>query len=785
MKFNRRRFLQGSAVTATALAAANKIPAMEVELGNHSYNYIKRAPRQRVFSCSPLTPHDNPVEAWVENDPLAEPNPLSGQRGPQVVEISGVTESNRSRGRVNAAEASAWLQLTDGDRLSTPLQRVGKRGSGRWQPISWEAALQQIGKVMAGSRPQAIALLRGKDTSAGVWQRFLHTFGSNTLVDLDGNANRTAAWQSVWGSAPAIPDLAESGYILNFGSNFFVSRPDYAADAIDGKRFHRARLVTFDPRCSKTAGLSSEWVAVRPGSDGAIALAMTRYLLDIGLADTAAIERLSNLTAERLKQELQPYTLEFAEQVSGAPALAIRRIAHEFADSGRGSVITGAGISRHSNGYDTERAIMLLSLVTGMIEVHGGSCVPRQLELGAIEPVPPAVTGANPVQDPCRFPIEAGKRYPVDILFGYNTNPAFEAPAAALWRSTLADQKRIGFFVAIGSYRNETFDLADLILPETHWLERNEPVSGQGSLLPWVGIRQRVVPPPSDRIRELREILRDIVNASGTDDDSRRRYWQFQDTQEWLGMQLDGVAGLKKAGGWKLMAAHSGVWPIYGYLHPVMRRIVDEQGEEVHARYGMPVTLRFADVPQWQPPADSTVTKGELTLLVHDSDYRAGDGAANNKIMAEILLANHLHIHTGAAQQLGIRDGDLVRVASATGYLVTHARVTEAIHPAVVGMHRDGGHWGVGGIAAGRAGPEHPQAAANIDRDIAHNLWWEDPGVHPMDLIAPVFDPHGGAAFATPVRVTRAKAGDRYGMVKIDMQALRAQAPGRTDETAG
>ncbi len=771
MGLSRRRFLQVSAAVASALGYRRKASAMEMALGDQSYNFIKRQPRTRVFSCSPLPLHDNPVEAWVEDDPNTV-NLLTGKPGRQVVEISGITESNRSRGRVSAADAASWLQLSDGDRLMQPLKRVGARGSGKWQPISWQQALEEIGVAIKNSPPEAVALLRGKDTSAGAWDRFLHTIGSSTVIELDDAANRRAALRMVWGVGDSIPDLAHSHYILNFGTNFLVSQPDYAAEALDGRFFRRARIVSFDPRCSKTAGLSDEWVQVRPGTDGVVALAMTRYLLEKGWADEAAIERLSNLSAVRLYQELKPYTLEYAAEVSGVPALTIRRIAREFAESERGCILTGAGTSGHANGYDTERALMLLPLVIGALEIRGGNCLPRYLDLGEIEPVPPLPSSGNPARNPYQFPFEAGKQYPVNVLFGYNTNPAFAAPSAALWRRTLADQSRVGLFVGIGTFRNETWELADIILPETHWLERNEPVRGEGSLLPWVGLRQRVVDSPG-QVRELREILRDIVLASG--DRGQARYWKFSDSREWLGEQLNGVAGLKKDGGWELVARHSGVWPIYGYLHPVLRRIVDEQGEEVLPQYGRPVKLNLDPFPHWKAARDTAAGEGELTLLVHASDYHAGDASANNKVMVEMTLANHLHINARTAANLGISDGDLVRVSSKAGFLVTRARVTQSIRPEVVAMHRDGGHWSIGGVASGKAGPKHEDTPVTPDHDIAHNLWWSDSGVHPVDLIVPVFDQQGGGpASATPVKVKKAEDRDIYGTVNVDTSALLA-----------
>lgn len=777
MKINRRQFLKGSAAaaaSATALGTAKDASAMEMALGNASYNYIKRGEkRERVFTCSPLHAHDNPMYAWVDDDPTMPINPLTRKQEKQVVELSGVTESVRSRGRASAAELTAWMQLYDGDRMIYPLKRTGPRGSGQWERISWHQAYGEIAKALSNAKSEAIALMRGRDTSAGSWERFLHTLGSNTVIDLDGLANQKNAWQNTWQADVSVPDLAHSHYILNFGTNFFVSQPHYAAEALDGKFLRRARIITFDPRCSKTAGLSDEWISLKPGTDGVVALAMARYLLDMGWANDESIRRHSNLTVEQLQEELKDYTLEHAAKISDVPAETIRRIAREYGESGMGCVLTGAGTSNHSNGYDTERAIMLLPLVAGFLENRGGNCLPRQIELGAIEPVPPAPANSNPVKNPNQFPQEAGKEYAVDVLFGYNTNPAFEAPSSALWRQALADEARVKFFVAIGTLKNETWEMADIVLPEAHWLERNEPVQGSGSLLPWVGLRQQAVTPPN-RVKELREIHRDIIQRMS--DPTRWQYWKFDNTREWLAMQLDGIPGLKQDGGFELMAKHSGVWPIYGYLHPEVRRIVDEQGEEVMPEYGKPVRMNFNTFPHWKPARDVVTADNELLLLVHDSDYHAGDESANNKVIAENSLANHLNINFTTARKMGIHDGDLIRVTSRVGYIVTLAHTTQTVRPEIVSMHRDGGHWGIGGIATGKAGPKHEEAAANIDADIGHNLWWTDAGVHPMDIILPVFDETGGgAATATAVIVSKAEAGDVYGKVNVGTSALEAE----------
>ena len=118
LKINRRQFLKYSAAATTAIGVSSKAQAMELALGNDSYNYIKRgAPRERVFSCSPLHPHANPVEAWVDDDPMAPNNPLTNKKGRRIVEISGVTrikpqQRTNQRGRIDQLDATRrWRSL--------------------------------------------------------------------------------------------------------------------------------------------------------------------------------------------------------------------------------------------------------------------------------------------------------------------------------------------------------------------------------------------------------------------------------------------------------------------------------------------------------------------------------------------------------------------------------------------------------------------------------------------------------------------------------------------------
>ena len=137
----------------------------------------------------------------------------------------------------------------------------------------------------------------------------------------------TYLWETDWD----LNDVENSKYILNFGSNAFEAHQGHVpfANRIQNGRFNNgAKLVTFDVRLSNTAGTSDEWFAPFPGTDGAVALAMSHTIIAEGRQDEDFIRTWTNVTVDELKEHLAPYTPQWAEKVSGVRAADIRRIAH-------------------------------------------------------------------------------------------------------------------------------------------------------------------------------------------------------------------------------------------------------------------------------------------------------------------------------------------------------------------------------------------------------------------------------------------------------------------------
>lgn len=780
-RLTRRQFLQIGGATLAAGALPNELAqAMELDQGGRSYSYARVAldRKKTAYTVSPFSKLKTPQQIFFEDG--------------KVVSSAGFLDHPATRGRCAPVDLVAHLTASDPDRLLFPLKRDGKRGEGRWKKITWQQALEEIAKGMQAATAKsasAVWLLRGEDSSDGAWKRFMNTVGSPSVVGLTDDASKKAGQMATWGEEMEVPDFANARYVLNFGSNLMETFPAYAGALADGRADKRAKLVTFDPRLSMTAGRSDEWVPVLPGSDGVVALAMANVIMQEGLADTAFINAWTNVKADVLAKHLAQFTPEMAEQESGVKAETIRRIAIEFASEKPATVFSYRGASSHANGTETERACMLLPIITGNIEVKGGYCLPRRIKWDEVKPVPSEPSRHAAESRPALFPYAARSgQAKVGVLFSYGCNPAHNAAAAPYWSEALKDEKAVPLAVAIGTHMSETAALADIVLPEASYLECNEPVSSP-SLFPWLAVRTPVVDLPGE-VRELKVILRDIVQA--VDKDGHRgmkKYWEFENAEEWLAKSLEGIAALKADGGIDTVK-DNGVWPAYGSLDAKTGKVLDKDGKPLRAEYGKYKKAGFATaskkieiatsasrkggaegMPSWRKPANLAPAgdKAKLFLVTFAPPSHAAIASANNKYLVEKTHFNHCQINKKTAQGLGIKDGDLVRVTSAVGHLVTRAQVTQSIHPQVVAMAAGFGHTAGGRVARkeSRRIPEWEVVAE--DRDVRFNLWWEDSGVNVAAIIPAFADAaSGSAAMACAVGVEKAAAGDNYGDVKVD-----------------
>ncbi len=488
-------------------------------------------------------------------------------KGDRLLKIEGNPNDPNSRGHLCARGQAGLNHLYHPERLLFPMRRVGKRGEGKWKRISWDEALDEIAAklkaVRQSGRPEEFAFHQGRQRSKDALKRFLDAFGTSTQLShralCSGNrraANLTYLWESDWD----LNDVEHSKYILNFGSNAFEAHQGHVpfATRIQNGRFKNgAKLVTFDVRLSNTAGASDEWFAPFPGTDGAVALAMSHAILAEGLHDEVFLKDWTNVTIRELREQLEEFTPAWAESVSGIPAETIRRIAIEFAEAAPAcTTMCNRGSSAHINGYYNDRAIGLLNAVVGSVGKKGGRC---WSPWGGLDPVvkppamPPGAKTWSVLEDPPEYPLSnvwrrmrVGELIYLYLLQGraklqaymtYNLDSPLTWPEESLTQQVLTDEECIEFHVCINCFYNETAHYADIVLPWATYLERWDlDARGSYNLKPYVGLRTPMVKPLGES-RDVRDFFPELARRIG----DGMKQWYQESVEEYMEQWASGV----------------------------------------------------------------------------------------------------------------------------------------------------------------------------------------------------------------------------------------------------
>ncbi len=775
IKLSRRTMLKLVASMPAISGIGTALASVDIKPGK-SVGYYKVTARRPVPYIT--------VEGRLNNAGIAYV--VDGRR---VVRLEGNPDHIDTQGSLSAPETAAYLSLSDPDRVIQPLKRAGRRGEGKWKRVGWKEALSDIASriqaLLEEDKPEAVCLHMGKDHSGGAWKRFMHSLGSPSIYQSDGlgDLSKRLGMESLWGAEIEVPDFAHAKHILVFGANPYETFHSFNRPIIQGRVGNGAKLTVFDVQTSFSSGLADEWVPVFPGTDGMVALAMAHVIMAEGLADADFVQQWTDVSLEELAGHLKPYTPEVAEAASGVPAEAIRRIAVEFASVKPGAVFSYRGISAHAGGTDAVRACMFLAVLTGNIEVKGGSCLPREMKWQDVEPIPPSPSASIAAGTMSRhllpFLIKEGKQ-PCGVLFNVMANPAYSNPAAVAVREVLSDESLVPLLVDFNTHASETSMLADYILPEAHYLERMELASSP-SLFPWIGLRQPAVPAAGQAV-DARVVMKELADL--VDPDGKRgivKYWQHLNLEHWVRIQADSVPELRHAGGLDALK-EKGFWPDYGVLDLERGVFVDANDQPVQAAYGLHQKTGFptrsgkielkgngTSLPSWNSnPRHQQLKKDEFVLVAYKAHAQVNSLTANNKYLQEINHSNPVLINRETATGLGINDGDLVRVQSEAGRLVTRARVTQGIHPKAAAISSSMGHRAFGRVA--KASPHADGIGQDRDADVEHNLWWRKHGVSPNDIIPVILDgSSGGQAWNdVVVSITPARPEDKYGDVTAD-----------------
>ncbi len=445
--------------------------------------------------------------------------------GGRVVKVDGSRVNPVTQGYICAKVRRLPEHLYGPDRLLYPARRVGAKGEGRFERISWDAALDLAAARLSAARerhggesilPFCYGGSNGLLTQDATDARLFHRLGASRLARTVCAAPSGRAAAGLYGkmAGVALPDFRHARLTVLWGVNPSASGI-HAVPFIKESLDAGGRLVVIDPRRTPLAKKADLHLAPRPGSDLPLALAVIRWLFAEGHADLDFLAA-HTTGAEELRRRALPWTLERAAAASGVPAGDLERFARLYAESSPALIRTGWGFERNRNGGSAVAAALALPAVAGKFGVRGGGYTMSNSGLwgGALDLR--AVTESEPSGPSPRSPrtinmnklgetLLAGEP-PVHALFVYNCNPLATMPNQEKVRRGLAREDL--FTVVFEQVWTDTALWADLVLPATHFLEHAELVRGYGSMVLY---KTSPVATPAGEARPNVEVFAELI----------------------------------------------------------------------------------------------------------------------------------------------------------------------------------------------------------------------------------------------------------------------------------
>ena len=574
-------------------------------------------------------------------------------------------------------------------RLLHPQRRIGAKGEGRFERISWDDALDTIAArlraVAEEFGPEAIlpysyAGTMGLLNGAGMDRRFFHRCGASrldrTICSAAGAAGMTEALGLRYATEPE--QFRHSKLILAWGANILGTNVHLWPFIVEARR-NGAKLYTIDPRRNRTGAASDKHFFIHPGSDTALALAMMHVIIGEGLHDADYVGRHTS-GFDGLRERVREWTPQRAAELTGIAAEEIVGLAREYATTRPAAIRLNLGLQRSERGAMAVRTIALLpALVGSWRDVGGGLLLSTsqtfQLNRAGLERadlqekvlgraarlVNMSQLGAalTTLPDP-----------PVKAMVVYNSNPAAIAPHQ---NAVLDGLRRDDLFtVVLEQFRNDTADYADILLPATTFLEHTDLYYAWGHH--YLQLARPALPPPEEA-RSNVEVFRALAERMGFDDPC------FRDSEDDM------------------------IRTLLDSPHPFVKGITLEELDREHSvRLRLPSPfLPFAtggfgtpdgkchfhaETLDYTPPVESRHGDRELRAkypleLISPKNDDSMNSTFGHRDAVDLQTAV-LDIAADDAARRGIVDDDQVRMWNDRGSCVLAARVNDSVRPGVV-----------------------------------------------------------------------------------------------------
>ena len=435
------------------------------------------------------------------------------------------------------AKVNRYLERTyHPERLTTPLRRTGPKGSGRFEPCSWDDAIAAIASRLNAIRqgpdgaqailPYSYAGTMGQLQGSSMDRRFFHTIGASRLNrTICAEAGRVGMMMTVGGSIGAdIEGVPQSDLIVLWGTNTLSSNPHLWPFVLDARK-NGARLICVDPIRTRTAEQCDQWIALKPGTDAALALGIMHQLFAHDWLDHDYIAR-HTIGVDALRARAAEWPPERTADVTGIAVEVIVALAAEYGRAKAAFLRINYGLQRHAGGGMAVRTIACLPALTGHWRRAGGGVnlstsgafafakdVLQRPDLG-----PPARTiNMSLLGDALTQPDAGVGGPPVQAIIVYNSNPAAVAPDRSTVIRGFAREDL--FTVVLEHFRTDTADWADFVLPATTQLEHWDVHTAYGHF--YAALNRPAIAPVGESLPNT-EIFRRLAEAMGLDEPSLR-----------------------------------------------------------------------------------------------------------------------------------------------------------------------------------------------------------------------------------------------------------------------
>lgn len=638
-----------------------------------------------------------------------------------IAGCKGLAGDPKGGGRLCIKGANAHNNTYSAYRIKTPLIKE----SGRFRKASWEEALDLTAAKLKAMDPETVAFHRGNDFNMWCHEAVMAAYGTphkTTHRQMCDNPARMANEKNFSEKRPWI-DYANSKFIILFGINeLSTSAGQRKVNVLKKAVKDGAKLVVVDPRRCESAEIATEWIAIKPGTDGAMAMGMCYVIVSEQLYDRDFVDNWT-YGFEAFRKRLQgeddgiARTPQWAAEICGVPAETIERLAREFAASApNAGANSWTGVAQTPNTVHATQALMALNALMGCFDAPGGPSLVRKFKLASPwaddQPKPPNNASKTKLNKshlwsgwiPGYFEedVKAGRLKAMLCYFG---NPVMSSGSEPAMQRGM---EGLEFACAIDCFMTNTTALCDVILPDSTYLEQSRVVA-DWMYESFISCGQKAIEPMYES-QTVVWIFSQLAARLGFGE-----FFPWKSEEEYMTNQLRnqkiGLEELKEKGYYITDPQEFYKYKVWGSVNPpagygasgssstgkynFINPVAEEKGVDGLPDYKSP----YEDWPQLQPDTEYPMILGYFRVLEHEHTSTF----ANVSLMKQ-AGNNPVWINTVDAKRLGISDGDQVLISSPWEEVKARARVTWNIREGVLAAA--GGYGGKYGL---EGDPKYPQ----------------------------------------------------------------------------